>query len=345
MDNIRVFSVLDDGREVHAIRLTNASGEYADILTFGATIRALCVLDRDGKLGDVVLGSAEGEDASGRHFPASVMGRCGNRIAWGKFTLDGKEYQLKLPFPERSPHHLHGAKGNFSNQLFRAEASEDGHSVSLYHYDDGEDGWECGAHVKITYTLSDEHELHIDYELTADGTTLLTPTNHAFFNLNMPNTIDTTVLKLYTDTYAPKSEIGMPDGRLAPVKGTPMDFTMGRTCAEGLASPMEGDFADWKGYDDFFFLPGEGYRKIAEAYCPENGRVMETYTDQTALIMFTPILRNPLENKGLKFEGAMAFCLETQYMPNAVNCEGYVKPIFRRGETMRSRTTYKFSVK
>jgi len=345
MSNVREFCKLADGRPVMEIHLQNCHGEYADVLTYGATFRTLCVLDKDGNIGDVVLGAADGENAADVRTAASVMGRCGNRIAFGKFTINGREYQLKLRNPAFSPHHLHGNEGNFSSQIFDYEASEDGHSVVLTHYDDGRDGWECGAQVKITYTLTDDHEFHIDYELTAEGDTLLTPTNHAYFNLNMPHNISSTVLHLNTDLYAPKSELGMPDGRLAPTPGTPLDFSVARSFDEGFASEATGDFEGWTSYDDFYFLPGEGYRKVAEAWCPENGRVMETYTDQTALIMFTPTRFPTMDNKGMTFGNRPAFCLETQYMPNAVNCEGYVKPIFHAGETMRARTTYKFSVK
>lgn len=345
MINTRNFAMLSDGRQVTAIRLQNCHGEYADILNYGATIRALCVLDNKGQLGDVVLGSSEGENPEAGRFQGCVIGRCANRIAWGRFHLDKKDYQLVIPFPERSPHFLHGGKGNYSCKFFAWAPSEDGQSVSLTHYDQGEDGWECGVQVKITYTLTDDHELHIDYELTPDGTTLLSPTNHAYFNLNLPHDITSTQLTLYADTYAPKDALGMPNGRLLPVKDTPLDFVSGRSFGEGLRSPKCGDFASWKNYDDVYFLPGEGYRKIAQLWCPENGRLMEVFTDQSALILFTPNARGTVMNKGYQIDGFPAFCLETQYVPNAVNCPEYPSPVFRKGETMSGRTTYKFGIK
>lgn len=344
MKNTRIFSRMPDGREILAVRLTNSCGEYADILNYGAAIAALYVKDKNGDLADVVLGVNEGESPESRYLGA-VMGRCGNRIAWGKFSIGDKAYQLVIGNPARTPHHLHGAAGNYKSKLFQTVPSEDGHSVVLSHYDDGEDGWECGVDVKITYTLTDEHELHIDYELTAHGDTVLSPTNHAYFNLNMPQDITSTRLKLYTDLYAPFGELGMPDGRLASVVGTPLDFTEEHTIGEGLASPREGSFANWRNYDDPYFFPGEGYRKIAEVWCPESGRVMETYTDQSSVIFFTPGSKGPTENKGHVMDGYFTFCLETQYVPNAVNCPEYPSPVFHAGETMRSRTTYKFGVR
>lgn len=344
MDNVRIFSHLHDGREVLAVRLTNSSGEYADILNYGAAIAALYVKDKKGNLADVVLGVNEGESPENRYLGA-VMGRCGNRIAWGRFSIGDKRYQLVIGNPARTPHHLHGAAGNYKSKLFKAIPSRDGHSVVLTHYDDGEDGWECGVDVEITYTLTDEHELHIDYKLTAHGDTVLSPTNHAYFNLNMPQDITSTRLKLYTDTYVPLGELGMPDGRLANVADTPLDFTVERTIGEGLASPRKGNFINWRNYDDPYFFPGESYRKVAEAWNPESGRVMEVYTDQSSVIFFTPGSKGATENKGHIMSGYFTFCLETQYVPNAVNCPEYPSPVFHAGETMRSRTTYKFGVR
>lgn len=345
MINTRNFATLADGRQVTAIRLQNKSGAYADILNYGATIQSLFVPDRTGLLGDVVLGASEGQNPETARSQCCVIGRCANRIAWGKFQLDGHAYQLIISHPERSPHFLHGGAGNYSRKLFDYAPTEDGHSVTLTHYDDGEDGWECSVQVKVTYTLTDAGELHIDYELTPDGTTLLSPTNHAYFNLNLPQDITSTQLTLYTDTYAPKGLLGMPDGRLLPVKDTPLDFVASRSFGEGLQASKPEAFSSWKTYDDVYFLPGEGYRKIAEAWCPENGRLMEVFTDQTALILFTPNPRGIVENKGFQIEGFPAFCLETQYVPNAVNCPEYPSPVFRKGETMRGRTTYRFGVR
>lgn len=345
MKNVQNFAVLANGQQVAVIRLTNSSGESANILNYGATIQSLYILDKYGRLGDVVLGASQGESPENARFQGCVIGRCANRIAWGKCRIDGKDLQLVISHPERGPHYLHGGPGNYSQKLFEFAPSDDGHSVVLTHYDGGEDGWGCGVHVQITYTLTEEHELHIDYALTPDGTTVLSPTNHTYFNLNLPHDITTTHLKLYTDTYVPKGSLGMPDGGLCSVRNTPLDFLEGRTFGDGLLSPKTGAFADWRHYDDVFFLPGNGYRKVAQAWCPENGRLMETYTDQSALILFTPGAKGIAQSKGYQIAGYPAFCLETQYVPNAVNCPEYPSPVFREGQTMRSRTTYKFGLK
>lgn len=333
------FCTLDDGREVTAYKITNRWGEYATILNYGATIQALCVKDRNGKLGDVVLGADEGQNAETARQTASIMGRCGNRIAYGRFTIDGKEYQLNSL---RGEHHLHGGAGNYSKQLFVGEVGDN--YVTLHHHDIGEDGWEAEVYAAITYTFGDDHALTIDYAITALDNTVISPTNHAYFNLDMPNEITDTVLQIFTDTYAPKSELGMPDGTIAPVVGTPLDFTTPHSIKSGFESDNIGFFKNGKiGYDDFYVIPGDGFRQVAEATCPSSGRRMRVFSDAESLILFTPGARAPSVGKGgCTLDGYTSFCIEMQYVPNAVNCPQYRSPIFRKGETMRSRTVYAF---
>ncbi len=333
------FCTLPDGRDVTAYKITNRWGEYATILNYGAMIQALCVKDSEGVIGDVVLGPDEGQSADSYMKSASVMGRCGNRIAYGRFTIDGKEYQLNSL---RNGHHLHGGAGNYSKQLFRGEAGDN--SVTLRLLDKGEDGWEAEADVAITYTFGDDHALTIDYCITALDNTVISPTNHAYFNLDMPNEILDTRLQLFTDSYAPKSDIGMPDGTIASVAGTPLDFTAPRSFKEGFASDTIGFFPEGRvGYDDFYVVPGDGFRQVAEAVCPTSGRRMRVFSDAEGLILFTPGSRAPSVGKGgCTLDGYTSFCIEMQYVPNAVNCPQYRSPIFRKGETMRSRTVYAF---
>ncbi len=335
------FATLPDGRDVTAYEITNRWGESAVILNYGAIIQSLNVKDRDGRIGDVVLGPAPGQDPSAARMTAAVMGRCGNRIAFGRFSIDGKIYQLKIA---RGQHHLHGGEGNYSRQLFTGKAGEQ--SVTLYHRDRGEDGWETEADVEITYTFGDDHALVIDYKLTALGDTVLSPTNHAYFNLDMPNDIRDTRLQLFTGTYAPKSELGMPDGSVAPVRGTPLDFSGGRSFREGFQSDTIGFFpAGRQGYDDFFVMPGDGFRQVAEAVNDASGRRMRVFSDAEGLILYTPIPspQHPVFGKdGKPIQGYSSFCIELQYVPNAVNCPQYRSPVFRKGEVMRSRTVYAF---
>ncbi|MBP3217497.1 MAG: galactose mutarotase [Lachnospiraceae bacterium] len=333
------FAVLPDGREVEAYKITNSFGEYAVILNLGAAIQGIWVLDREGKIGPVVLGPDPGTDPAAYRRTGYVMGRCANRIAYGRFEIDGKTYQLKTP---RGDHHLHGADGNFSKQLFTGELIENGVVLTLH--DSGEDGWECGARVQITYTFGDDHALTLDYQITAEGNTVLSPTNHAYFNLEMPRDVLDTKVKLYTDTYAPKSPLGMPDGTILKTAGTPLDFTEEHTIREGLASDTDGFFTDEvPGYDDFYVVPGEGMRKIAEAKAPSNGRHMTVYSDAESLIFFTPT-RDHQKVGEYELDGYTSFCMEMQFVPNAVNCPQYCSPVFRTGETLHTRTSYVFDI-
>ncbi len=334
-----IFCTLPDGRDVTAYKITNRWGESATILNYGAIIQSLKVFDRDGKPGDVVLGPDDGQDPTTARQSAAVMGRCGNRIAYGRFTIDGKDYQLT---DLRGEHHLHGGKGNYSGQLFTGVPGEN--SVTLYHRDIGEDGWGTEVDVAITYRFGDDHALTIEYALTALGDTVLSPTNHAYFNLDYPNEILDTRLTLNTETYAPKSKLGMPDGRIQSVKGTPLDFSQGRTFGQGFESDTIGFFPEGRvGYDDFYVMPGEGFRQVAEAVAPGSGRRMRVFSDAEGLILFTPGSRGPQAGKyGATLDGYTSFCIEMQYVPNAVNCSEYRSPVFRKGETMTSRTIYAF---
>ena len=352
MTEAYTFGYLADGCEVTAYRLTNRFGEYAVILNYGAAIQSLYIADQNNHLSNVVLGPAEGTDPSAYRRLGVVMGRCANRIAYGRFEIDGHTYQLKLR--EGMEHHVHGVTGNLSKQLFEGELGEN--SVTLRLHDDGRDGWECAADFAITYTFDDEHALTIDYEATARGNTVLAPTNHAYFNLEMPKDIQGTRIQLYTDLYAPKSELGMPDGRILSVKGTPLDFTQPRTIAEGFQSDQKGEERFFKGalpgYDDFYVVrttPGtsvphwRGLPKVAQATAPSGGRKMSVYTDAESVIFFTPTDDHQIAgNEKIRLDGYTAFCIETQFVPNAVNCPEYKSPVFRDGQTLHTRTIYAF---
>ena len=344
------FGTLSDGREVTAYRLTNRFGEYAVILNYGAAIQSIYVADKDGQLANVVLGPAQGsENIDGYRRLGTVMGRCANRIAYGKFSIDGHDYQLKLR--EGMEHHLHGVTGNLGKQLFHGETGEN--CVVLTLHDEGVDGWECAVDFKITYTFDDDHALTIDYEATALGNTVLAPTNHAYFNLEMPKDVCGTKVKLYTDSYAPKSDLGMPDGRISPVAGTPLDFTEEKTIAEGFESDKVDFFNGCQpGYDDFYVIRNSdalhapewrGLPMIAETTAPSGARKMCVYSDTESLIFFTPKNDHQFAgNEKTELNGYTSFCLETQFVPNAVNCPEYKSPVFRKGETLHTRTIYAF---
>lgn len=343
MVNSFPFCTIQDGRTVTAFEIVNRRGERAVILDYGAVIASLEVLDRDGNIKDVLLGADPGQDVSKTPCTAAVMGRCGNRIANGSFTIGGKAYHLT---PREGPHHLHGAEGNWAKQLFNG-SSQGGDTVVLELLDDGRDGWDCQAQVAISYTFDDHGSLALTYRVKALGDTVISPTNHAYFNLDAPQDVLDTEMRIFADRYAPKSPCHMPDGRLAPVEGTPLDFRFPRTLREALGHGAKEFFPAYqKSFDDFYSVPGLGFRQMAEAYSPASGRVLRVFSDAPALIFYTPVVFAPVTGKGgLTYSGHTAFCLETQYMPNAVNCPEYRSPVFRNGEVMASTTVYAFDVR
>ena len=332
---------LGDGRTVTAYEIFNSSGESAVILDYGGTVAKLNVLDRNGNVSDVVLGADPGQDVSRAEYEGTLMGRCGNRIANAEFEIDGRKYRLT---PTEGPNHLHGAAGNWAKQIFEAVPGEN--SVTLKLRDDGRDGWECEADAEVTYSFDDRHALTIAYEVKALGNTVISPTNHSYFNLDIPNSVLNTEMRIFTDTYAPKSELHMPDGRMKSVKGTPLDFTVLRSFAENLSGSAADFFPPYQdSFDDFYVIPGEGFRQVAEARCHESGRVMKVFSDAQGLILYTPVVKGEVTNKGGRhYSGHAAFCLETQYVPNAVNCPEYRSPVVRGGETMSSKTVYLFGL-
>ena len=281
------YCTLPDGRTVTAYEITNSYGEAAVILNYGAAIAQLRVFDNKGRISDVVLGADMGQDVSGASYVGSVMGRCGNRIANAAFEINGKQFRLT---PTEGPHHLHGAGGNWARQLFTARTGDN--FVILNHYDEGSDGWDCGAEVSIKYTFDDFHALTIEYTVRALGDTVISPTNHAYFNLNMPEDVLNTKMQIFTRSYAPKSPLHMPDGSTATVEGTPLDFTVSRSLAQALSQGAEDFFPEYqRSFDDFYVMPGKGYKKVAQAVNEDSGRVMSVFSDAQGLILYTPAWR------------------------------------------------------
>lgn len=323
------FYSLKKGKTVKAFEIENKRGEKAVVLDYGAAIASLEILDRQGKTENVILGPKAGEDPTEFKYLGAVMGRCGNRIENAAFSIGEKSFHLAAT---EGPHHLHGASGNWAKQFFKGRALGDD-TVLLELLDDGRDGWECQAEVKLTYTFDDHGALTLKYRVKALGDTVISPTNHSYFNLDPSWDLLDTEIKIFSDLYAPKSPSRMPHGTLASVSGTPLDFRQKRSFKEALTQAQEFFPPYQKAYDDFYSLLGGGFRQGAEVYSKRKGRVLRVFTDAPALILYTPTDEN-----GKPF----AFCLETQYMPNAVNCPEYPSPVFKKGETMTSSTIYAF---
>ncbi len=345
------YGNLSDGREVFQYTLKNNSGSRLEIINYGAIATHLFVKDRDGKTEDVILGydSIEGYE-NDNSFQGSIVGRYGNRIAKGRFTIDSTEYQLDINDGEN---HLHGGKKGFFKVLWTAESIEtpEGPSVKLnYVSPEGEMGYPGTVNITVIYTLSNDNEVKIKYEGTTDKSTILNPTHHSYFNLSGDFTkkIIGHELKINADKFTPVNETLIPTGELANVENTPMDL---RT-AKLIGKDINADYKQLEiagGYDHNWVLNNydKTVRKAAELYDPSSGRVMEVLTDQPGLQFYSGNFLNGTMNgkNGIKYEYRTALCLEAQIFPDSPNQPNFPSAILRPGEKYTQTTIYKFSVK
>jgi aldose 1-epimerase len=344
MVNVTNFGKLSDGRQVKKYTITNKYGEYVELVELGAVLHSVCTFDKNGKLGDCVLGCADVEAMLGRSFKGATMGRCANRIEYARCTVEGKEYKLE---EGRGGHFLHSGSGNFAFKLFESKVEDDNKTVTFYIRDHGEGGFNTDVDVYIHFTFDDDHRLTIHYELTPiDEPAVLSPTNHAYFNLNDFGDAREQILTIYASNLAKSGESGCPVGGLTPVKGTPVDFTSPRNIGEAMDSDPSF-FPDGRiGYDNFYVLDRQRDDNLAAVlYAPKTGRVMKAYTDMQSVILYTPSECAGRDDKnGTLTADYSAVCIETQFVPNAVNVPEFDSPVFKPGEKYDSTTVYEFSV-
>ena len=340
------FGAMPDGTAVDLYTLTNADGLVCKIITYGAVITELHVPDRTGRMGDVVLGF----DNLAQYLTESpcfgaVCGRVANRIARGKFTIDGKTYTLAI---NDAPNTLHGGIKGFDKVVWTAESADgpNGPSVVLSHVSpDGNEGFPGTLAVKVTYTLTNGNEVRIEYEATTDKTTPVNLTNHSYFNLACKGDILAQVLQIKASKYTPTGAGLIPTGVIAEVAGGPLDFTQAKPIGRDLRK-LTGKT---NGYDNNFVIDGGGQRVVlaARAQDPATGRALEVSTDQPGVQLYTS---NGLDGRivgkyGMAYPRYAGFCLETQHYPDSVNQPGFPSTLLRPGETLKSTTIYRFSVK
>jgi aldose 1-epimerase len=340
------FGKLEDGSAVEIYTLTNARGAMAKIMTYGATLTELHVPDKNGKMGDVLLGFDNlAAYVKGHPFFGSLVGRVANRIARGRFTLEGKEYTLAT---NNGPNHLHGGLKAFDKVIWKAEPVRSGNGPSVrftYHSPDGEEGYPGNLDVTVTYTLTDANALRIDYRATADRATPVNLTNHAYFNLAGKGDVLDHQMMIAADRFVAVDATLIPTGELKEVKGTPMDFTTPHAIGERINQVG----ADPKGYDHCYVLNSGGKRFAlgARVHEPVTGRVMEMHTDEPGVQFYTGnFLDGSLTGKGGEvYRKHAGFCLEAGHFPDAVNQPRFPSVILRPGETYRQRTEYRFSTR
>jgi aldose 1-epimerase len=343
----KVFGKMPDGTEVKIYTLTNQRGMVAKVTEYGAILTELWTPDRHGKPGNVVLGFDNLDQyVSVYQFFGATIGRVANRIANGKFSLDGKDYTLAV---NREPNHLHGGFKGFDKRVWKSRplpVTNRGVAVEFnYTSADGEEGYPGTVNVKVVYTLTGDNELRIDYSATTDKATPVNLTNHSFFNLAGSGSILDHLLTLNADHYTPSDLTLIPSGEIAPVKGTGLDFTQPRRIGERL-----GDYLSFaNGYDHNFVLNSGGGKLAlcARLEDPRSGRVMEIRTTEPGVQFYTG---NRLDGKltgvsGVVYNQYAGLCLEPHHFPNSINQPNFPSIVLRPGRTFSSASVYKFTAK
>lgn len=346
MIEIRDFGATREGAPVKLFTLRNKSGSIARLTTYGAMLTELHVPDRDGRLGDVVLGFDDLEPyLKGHPFFGNTTGRFANRIAGARFTLDGVTYTLEA---NNGPNHIHGGRDALDKRNWEAEPvdSREGPAVRFTHRSpDGAGGYPGNLDLVVTYTLTDDNRLRIDYEARTDRPTVLNLTNHSYFNLRGAGEGDVLghVLTLFADRYTPTDDGLVPTGEIRSVEGTPLDFRQ----ATAIGARWDRLPERLKGYDHNFVLNDWAPGKLVEAahvYEPESGRAMRVQTTEPGMQVYSAIHLRGIVGKGGKTYGPSGgLCLETQHFPDSPNKPDFPSTVLRPGETFRSTTIYGFS--
>jgi aldose 1-epimerase len=347
-----IFGELSDGREAHLYTLANKNGMEVAISDYGATIVSIKVPDRKGNFADVALGydSPKGY-ATGDSYFGGTIGRYGNRIAHGQFTLDGHTYNLAKNNGENS---LHGGAAPFNKAMWTATeipAAGDAALRCTYISKDGEGGYPGNLSVRVTFTLTEKNELKIEYFATTDKDTVLNLTNHSYFNLAGEGSGDVLaqVMQLHASRFTPVDETLIPTGELRKVEGTPFDFRE----ATAIGSRIEQDEQQLKygrGYDHNWVLDEGAQGSLvaaAEAYDPASGRVMDVLTTEPGIQFYTGnFLDGTIHGKAGKVYGHRgAFCLETQHFPDSPNHPAFPSTELKPGMKFESTTIYRFSTR
>lgn len=345
----QAFGKMPDGRVVDVYTLTNSHGVEARIMNFGAILLSLRVADRNHKFDDVVLGFERLEPyfTNDPHF-GSIIGRYANRIANGKFTLDGVEYKLAR---NNGPNTLHGGIKGFDKVLWQADSSESRNAVALvlwYTSPDGEEGFPGNLKTKVSYTLTDSDELEIAYEATTDKATPVNLTSHSYFNLAGQGSGDVFAheLLINADRFTPVNKNLIPTGELRPVKGTPLDFTKSVPIGSRIKDSYE-QMVLANGYDHNFVINRHGSELAlaARVHEPLTGRILEIYTTEPGVQFYSAnFLDGSIMGKqGRVYKQHYAFALETEHFPDSPNHPGFPSTILRPGQIYRSQSVFKFS--
>ncbi|WP_026727208.1 aldose epimerase family protein [Flavobacterium denitrificans] len=338
------------GEKVESYKLKNQNGMEVDIITFGGRITDLKVPNKEGVSENVVIGfNSLAQYEKENPFFGALIGRYGNRIAKGKFLLDGKEYQLAI---NNAPNALHGGPQGYFNVVWKADEVKSGENASLklsYVSKDMEEGYPGTLKVFVTYTLTNDNQLEVLYEATTDKKTVVNLTQHSYFNLSgdFTKTILDHELTLNADKLVPVDATLIPTGKLEDVAGTPFDFRTPKLIGKDINAKND-QLEKGKGYDHCWVLnnPEKGKTIIAKVYHAASGRIMEMTTDEPGIQFYSGNFLDgtlPMPNGGT-FAHRTGLCLETEHYPDSPNQKNFPTTVLNPGENYKTKTTFKFSV-
>lgn len=343
----KVFGIMPNGKEVYIYTLKNSSGMETAICTYGGAIVSSIVPDKNGDFHDVILGydNLEGY-LKGDKFFGALIGRFGNRIQYGKFTLNGEEYNLAQNDGEN---HLHGGTQGFDKVVWDAKIIEGApNTLELSYFSaDGEEGYPGNLNIKVNYVLTEDNSLEINYFATTDKDTIVNLTNHAYFNLSGHSSGDVLNQKLMinADKFTVNDKYSIPTGEIKEVAGTPMDFRFSTPIGTNINNDYD-QITFGNGYDHNWVLNtnGSDTLKAAQAIDENTGIIMDVYTTTPGIQFYSGnFLDGSVGKNKANYNTRNGFCLETQYFPNSINCSYFESPILKAGKEYKHKTIYKFS--
>ncbi len=337
------FGVTRSGVKVDEYTLSSGAGVTASIITWGGIVRSLQIPDRNGKMADIVLGFDELSPYEARHpYFGTLTGRFANRIAKGSFILDGKRYSLAV---NNGPNHLHGGLQGFDRTVWKARTltRPDSASLILSHTSaDGDEGYPGELSVEVTYTLSSNNTLRLDYAATTTKATPINLTSHSYFNLaghSSGDVLDQRI-EIHADQIVAVDDTLIPTGELRSVASTAFDFRKPHTIGERISEVPPG-------YDHTYVLQNSlGFRRAAYAWDPDSGRALEVVTSEPGVQFYTGNFLDGSQRgkQGVAYHKHAGFCLETQHFPDSVNHPSFPSTVLRPGETYQQSTVFKFGV-
>ncbi len=333
----RPYGRTSDGRDVHLYSMWNGRVQL-DVTDYGAHMVRVCVPDIDGSMSDVILGYDTCDDyLANRTSYGAIMGRHAGRIAGAYFTLNGIGYELEKG---KDGNNLHSGKDRYGRRMWETVSADEDGVVFRLESPDGDQGFPGNATVTVTYSVTDDNAVRIEYDAVSDKDTIFNMTNHSYFNLDGPysDSVADHLLKVDSDRITKDREDGVSTDETLDVSNTMFDFRTVRRIGDGFGDPSSKD----GGYDNTYLLNGNGFRNVATLASDISGICMDVFTDMPAMVLYTANGLNEVGREGRVNGNRSAVCLETQYVPGAIDSKSYDRCVFSKGERFHSMTEYRF---